>query len=412
MRKLFAILAILFIPLICSSAGFESFTLNTAALGQAQAMVCRVDDASAVFYNPAALLRTDKNNAYVNGTIQKVSGDQTPTVLDVNTVKQVTGDAFLLNGYFAHRYSDTLAFGLGLYSPFRQKFEWPKGTLPTFITRESKLNTFYISPSVGYRITPNVSVGGGFDIIFADARYMRDFDLEEALAIFPTTTVDADGTDFGLNFGVLIDTEANWQFAATYKSSVDLNLEGTAVSTNITPPIEDLFVDGGATIQLTLPWRLTFGAATTYGDWEFEGNLVFTGWGSFDTLRVNYFDETAVIRDINLPRQYDNTFSIRLGAEYNYTEALTFRAGYMYDQSPVPLEALDPWLPDSSRNGISAGVSFHYEGLRVDFGYAGFWLNERKAPVDNFYNIPLNLSAEGIYTGSQHLLSFGAGYSF
>jgi len=171
MNKLYTFLATFFIPLFCYSAGFESFTLNTAALGQSQAMICRVDDASAVFYNPAALLRIDANNAYVNGTIRKVSGDQTPTVLDVNTVKQVTGDSFLLNGYFAHRYSDTLAFGLGLYSPFRQRFEWPKGTLPSFITRESKLDTFYVSPSVGYRITPNVSVGGGFDIIFADARY-------------------------------------------------------------------------------------------------------------------------------------------------------------------------------------------------------------------------------------------------
>jgi long-chain fatty acid transport protein len=412
MKKLFTLFAAIIFPLAVDASGFESLNQNTAALGQADAWITRTDDASAIYYNPAAMLRVERNNVYVNFNLRHGSGDFAPDILDGATFEQDTSNSVSFNGYFVHHYSDQIAFGFGTYSPFSQKVEWPKGSLPSFITRESKLETRYFTPSVAYQITPHVSVGGGLDIIRADAKYIRDFDLENIASVFPSITVDADGTKVGFNLGVLVDTAYNWQFAATYKTGTDLHLEGDAVGGNITPPVQDLFVNGGASLDMNLPWRLTFGAASNWDRWSVEGNLEFTGWGSFDVLRVNYFEETDFIRDINLPRNYDNTISVRFGTEYHYSDHWSFRGGYLYEGTPVPDRAVDPWFPDGSRNGITLGASYHYAGWRADIGLMKQWLGKRNTPAANVYPPPLNLVAAGEYTGSESVFSFGAGYSF
>jgi long-chain fatty acid transport protein len=412
MKRLFVVLTGLLFPLIAFASGFESLNVSTAALGQADAWMTRVNDASAIYYNPAAMMRVERNDLYVNFNLRNGSGDFEPIILDGATIEQDTSNSFSFNGYFVHRYSDQISFGVGTYAPYHQKVEWPKGSLPTFISRQSKLETRYITPSLAYQLAPWISIGGGIDIIRADAQYLRDFDFEDIAGVFPTTTVDVDGTEIGFNLGILLETQYNWQFASTFKSQTDLNLEGDASTGNLTPPIQDLFVDGGASLDMALPWRFGFGVASLWDRWSFEGNVEFAGWGSLETIRVNYFEETDFLRDFNLPRNYDNTISIRFGTEYDYSDSWTFRGGYLYEGTPVPDNAVDPWFPDGSRNGITLGATFHGQGWRADVGLMKQWLGKRNTPVINVYIPPLNLSAAGEYAGSETVFSFGAGYSF
>ena len=82
MRKALMILTGILLPLISYASGFESLNENTAALGQADAWITRVNDASAIFYNPAAMLRVERNNVYINFNLRDQGGDFAPVILD------------------------------------------------------------------------------------------------------------------------------------------------------------------------------------------------------------------------------------------------------------------------------------------------------------------------------------------
>src|SRR5690242_10553534 len=56
-RALLCALALLFSPGAARASGFLLFQHGGAAMGEAGALTARADDASAVFYNPAAIAR-------------------------------------------------------------------------------------------------------------------------------------------------------------------------------------------------------------------------------------------------------------------------------------------------------------------------------------------------------------------
>ena len=73
--------------------------------------------------------------------------------------------------------SDNWRFGLGVYTPFGLRTEWPEGSLPAFVSQKADLKTFFLTPSVAYKINPYLSVGGGIDIVWSNVELVRSISL-------------------------------------------------------------------------------------------------------------------------------------------------------------------------------------------------------------------------------------------
>src|SRR5437016_9631321 len=104
-------------PLICHAGGFALYEMNAAAQGLAQAYICRVNDPSAVWYNPAALTRLDGDQIYLSTTWIQPTGAFTPTVTG-DRIKAEGGNYFPSNFYYSHQFSDRFTGALGAYTPF------------------------------------------------------------------------------------------------------------------------------------------------------------------------------------------------------------------------------------------------------------------------------------------------------
>ncbi len=103
MKKILSLLILMFIPVICSASGYALYEMNARAHGMAHAYIVRVDDASAVWYNPAALSRIERSEIYASGTWINTSGDFTPLATGL-TFEAVEGNFFPPNFYWQISY--------------------------------------------------------------------------------------------------------------------------------------------------------------------------------------------------------------------------------------------------------------------------------------------------------------------
>lgn len=407
MKKVLPLLILLLIPVFCSASGYALYEMNARAHAMAHAYIARVDDPSAVWYNPAALTRIEGTEIYASATWINTSGDFTPLATGV-TVDAVEGNFFPPNFYVGHQVSDNWVLGVGVYTPFGLKTEWPSLSLPSFVSQKADLKVFYVTPSLAYRINPYLSVGGGFDFTWSEVQLERNISLAPLAPAVIFNEVKADGTDFGFNLGALIETSSNVDFAVTYKHKMDVNYEGTVDFVDVPPAFTSFFPIGDASLDLSLPTQLMFGVSTTYEKLSIEGDLIYTFWDDLQQIRLDFATNTPVLRDTIITRNFENSWSLRIGAEYRVTDQIAIRGGYFYDETPVPDRAVDPILPDGSRNALTFGFGYIAEGWTFDIAYMALFQDDRTSPLDNFAAIV----AAGDYTNNANLIAFGFGYKF
>lgn len=218
MKKLSLVLLLL--PILGHAAGFAFYDIGAAASGQANAYICRVDDPTAIWYNPAALANLEASQFSVNSTWLHTETDFTSDLTTLTYHSQPQNLA-PTSAFYTHQFADGLVFGFGVYAPYTYKLEWPDNSSVSYLSETSKLRTLYFTPSVGYRISPNVSVGGGFDVVYADTAFTQNLSGSNY-----ASRIDADTVAYGFNAGILIDTNSNLRLAMTYKSKIDLDMDG------------------------------------------------------------------------------------------------------------------------------------------------------------------------------------------
>lgn len=411
MKKLLALLLVAgLFPVLAHASGYALYEMNAAAHAQAHAFICRVDDPSAVWYNPAALTRITGDELYASSTWIATSGDQVN--LAGNKTDMLDGNFLPTNIYFAHKFADKMVFGAGFYQAFGLTTEWPANSLQAFVSQKADLRTYFITPSIAYKLSKYVSIGGGVDIVMGKVTLDRNITLQPTLPFTFSNTIDGKNTKASFNLGLLLETDYNVNFAVTYKYKTDLDFKADATFINVPSPVRPLFPDGVAQVTIPLPSQLAIGISTTYDRFSLEGDVQWTQWDAFKAIDVNFSNNTPVLRDQVTLRNYTNTWAIRLGTEYKLNDQVALRGGYVYDKTPVPNKAVDPILPDGSRNGISFGMGYKADRWRVDIGYMILLFEDRTSPINNFVTPPGNVIAAGTYSNKAGLLAFGFGYKF
>jgi long-chain fatty acid transport protein len=128
-------------------------------------------------------------------------------------------------------------------------------------------------------------------------------------------------------------------------------------------------------------------------------DLVWTEWSTYDALII-----TTPAGSGGLPKNWENVISIRFGGEYALGESWALRAGYVWDESPVPDETRAPDLPGSDRQMLMAGVGWKRAGLGIDAAYSYPWAD--KANMGTNYPLP------GEFETTAHFVSVSVSYTF
>jgi long-chain fatty acid transport protein len=381
------------------ASGFSIFEQAAKPSGQAGAWVARADDASANWYNPAALLGQE-GSAFQIGTNYIAAGsDSKFTVTDPVFLVPFTGSAapqtfdaesnaaFPSHLYFSSKASERVAWGVGINNPFGLITEWSEPPV-TVSARKSELVTYVVNPNVAFAIGGGWSVAVGADYILADVKeFSRDVNVGPA--IVSQSNLTGDGDDWGYNFAVHHPGE-RFSFGLTYRSEMSPEIEGDLEFTN--PAIPD--TTGSATIDL--PAQAQVGVAWHASDaWDVELDVAYAGWSSFENLVIDVDTGT----DIVLEENWDDTFSYRVGAAWGLADAHELRFGAVYDEAPIPANTLRPSIPDADRTGATVGYGYTKDKWGVDAYLMGLWFDDATASGD-----PAAGVIDGVYENSTMLL--------
>lgn len=375
---LFAALFVISGSCYLEASGFRNFELGARAATLGGAFVARVDDASAVFYNPAGLAFLSgirlKTNIYFLKLRLTAEYPGSPKPFE-STPFQFRGSHFI-----SLNIKDRIGFGIGGFTPNSMETKWPEPMDPWaghYLSIISKLNSYYIRPVLAVKISNNLAVGVGMDFIFSDVIWLYDrisffHGIGSDSEIDVASKSKVSGKGIGFVTGILIRINDNLQIGGRYQPKVKLDLEGLnhfnyrdywepsffmnqEVTSALTMPQE--FVLGfmyspakNLNFQLDIQWN----EMSEIKHWEFNLNPQFyEEFEDFYGFRPDYVRQGV---DLNLR----NTWRIMFGTEYYLSDFIALRAGYTYQKSAIDGQMLHPVFPDLDTNILSLGIG--YEG--------------------------------------------------
>ena len=365
------------------AAGFQLFEVNGAGTGDFYAGgAASANDASTAFFNPAGLVRM-KNpqvelsgvNVFSNLDFKGTAGYEggTPVVGEA----QGGGYNFIPSLEYAAPINSEMGVGLSIASPFGLETSYDTTSFLRYAATKTSLQTIDVSPSIGFGITNNLSLGFGLDADRLDATYNSVVTGFNLATLDTTSNNEASGWGYGWHAGVLYQVTPDTRVGAAYRSKVSYSIEGTS---SLTGPLA-----GGGTlstnslmVDTTLPAMSMLSVYHQFNpQWAGEATVGYTEWNVFNNVILQNVQSPTGLVVSNTPENYQNTWRVAIGGTYQPFEKWLFRAGLGYDQTPTVSPYRDVRLPDGNRTAAAIGA--HYQAMKtlgLDVGWTHLFIQD------------------------------------
>jgi long-chain fatty acid transport protein len=371
-------------------AGFLIYEHGAAAMAMGGAFTAVANNPSAIWHNPAGLSWVDGTQILLGGTFIFPQGSVTmpnppnpsppPPLLGPVTFNQAHQVFTPPNVYISHKFTDRVTAGIGFMAPFGLGTEWPNSTASPFPLRylgyKNDMKTFFINPTVAVKLLDNLSVGLGCSYIFSKLT----LDLYQSVVLPPggktaydvPTAMKGSGDSFNFNAGVLYKGKG-FSLGASYRSRFNIKYSGTVALDNqfVPSPLQPYVpAEGDVTTTFKFPAILTFGLSVDISSkllWSFDFHTYF--WHCFDSYTANItFPDPYGTQTLTAPQLWKDSHCTRMGFQYQANDKLTLRLGGFYDETPQPVETMDPNLPDNDRWAITGGVGYKIGKFEIEVG--------------------------------------------
>lgn len=406
-------------------SGFLIYEHGAAAMAMGGAFVGLANDATAIFHNPAgiAFLEGTQISAGVTLIIPNSSLNM-PDIDLVNpayaeTYEQVSQVFYPPTFYITHKFSDKIVGGFGFFAPYGLGTEWPNPTtFPLrYISTKAEMQTLIFNPTLAYKFNDNLSVGVGVSYIHSsldlNLTYLLDLTAIPGLGFYdvPVTVNNTSGDAWAANAGLLYKGEKfslgfNWRggFTIDYDGDLDLDMSNVPI---VLPEL------GTVKAPFSFPHIFGIGAAFNLSDqFIMTADVHYVLWSAFDTVEVEANVPGLPLEFEPIPENFKDSFLFRVGMQYQMNENFALRAGFLYDQTPQPVESMDTMLPDSDRWALTAGFGYSVGGFAIDLAYQFEPFKDRISPNRDIYDTILGNFGEGTYSSTAHLFGVSFRYVF
>jgi long-chain fatty acid transport protein len=448
-------LALLALPAVAGAQAFGLNEIGTCALARGFAVTgAPCDDASSIYWNPGAMPSKQGLSFLGGAAIIALKGDFTRD----SSFKRYESDipTAVVPHVFLNYRRGKAAYGLGVYVPYGLTSQWGDDFIGRFSAKKASLQTIYIQPNLSYQITDNWSIGGGPVIGHSTVELIQAIDLSSQVTPagptfgqlgipkyteFARATLKGSAMAYGFDVGLHGKIGKDWQMGLRALSQLSFDYDDADATFAATPtglvlaagnpfgvpqntPVDALlatqFTTGSLVAQkvktqIRHPAQIQVGFGYSgVENTTLSVDYAYVGWKSFNALPVDF---QGAAPDRVLQEDYNNTSSIRFGAERRFSAGKALRLGFSASASAAPPETVTPLLPEQDRElGMIGGALPLFSGLVLDATYARIFTPGSRGRVDE--RTPTMTSAQalalnsGAYTLDANIFSFSLKYSF
>jgi len=463
-------IAFLTLSLTAAAARGQGFGLNeisTCGLGRGYSAVATgCHDASAIYWNPASVTTLPGWSWAVGAAAIAIDGkfvqDTTFRTFKGDVKTAIIPDVFV--NY--HNPASKASFGVGAYVPYGLTSQWHDDFPGRFQAKKASLQTIYVQPNVGWQLNSKWSVGVGPIIGHSSVELIQSVDLsQQSLSVgtqsvllssigiaqrteFAQAKLKGDAWGYGAHFGIQGKLSPNWTLGLRYLTKITFKYDNadatfTQVPTGLVVPaaipnpanpsqivvpagtpidviVAPFFLSGGplsaqkVSTRINHPAQFQGGFAYTgFPNWELEADYAFVGYKSFKQLPITFSNPLTPSR--TLIEDYNNSSSIRLGAEYKFTNTARVRGGFAGVTRAAPDATVTPLLPEQDRANYSLGFSYPViRGFTVDGGWVLVTTPGRRGRIDERASSSQTAGQlnTGVYSLTANIFALGLKSSF
>jgi len=403
-----------------SGAGFLIYEHGAAAMAMAGAFISIANNPSAIWHNPAGIAFLKGTQFSVGTTLIWPSSTMTltqwPYSVPSKTWEQKSQVFFPSTFYITHSVGEKVTLGFGFFSPYGLGSSWPIENQLRYLGYEDDMKTFFFNPTVGIKLTDQLSVGAGFSYIYSTVLFklVEYTDLGPYGAYDVPAELEGNGDSWAFNAGLLYRAD-KFSFGVNWRSSFNIDYKGdlTLDTSPIPSPLRPLFPTkaGGET---TFKFPNIFGVGASVNVTEallLTADIHYVLWSRFDKYVVTFDDPR--LDPLETLENWKDSFTFRLGGQYTISPQFSLRAGVMYDQTPQPVESIDPLLPDADRVAVTAGFGWTLaKNLVLDLTFQHEIFSDRTSPNRDVYKVgPFNFG-ESTYATTANLLAVSLSFVF
>ncbi|WP_288846572.1 outer membrane protein transport protein [uncultured Citrobacter sp.] len=318
-------LTLIYLSLFCSPLAqasalyfYEIGTEDTALAGAGQA--ARAQDASTIVTNPAGMTRLPDH--MFTGGLQAMDGDVSYTLED-ETGRKSPGDIMRFfpnaSAFYAQKVNDDLYAGIGLYGNYGLGIDFGNWSGDRLI-KKSTMVAMTLSPSLAYKLSDRVSVGGSVNVNYGFLSLTRNVDGNDE---------KEKDHDWAMSYRLGLLMELTDQTRAgiswTSKTEYDFDIDGKARFPN-SPNVE---YDLPISAQVRAPQQIMLSLVHDINkQWSVMGDLGWQDWSQFGAPQI-----TVVGQEVDKSSRLKDSWHTALGVQFRPTEQWRLNAGVAFDST-------------------------------------------------------------------------------
>jgi len=383
--KFVSILLILFSSSAFSSA-YQIFEQDGLSLGNNHAgSASSANSAATQWYNPAGMTRLKKQEMSIGGEIVNAKIKYTGTQTNGAIVPLAPSSSFSSNGgtltfipnmHYVTSLNDNLAFGVGILVPFGAETDYDSKTPLRYNATKTTLQVVDVTPALGYKLSPALSIGAGADITYVTGVFDNISTLSSN-AFDSSSKNEGKAFALGYHVGTLLEINQNNRIGFTYHSKIVANLKGRS---DLSVPLgAGKPADNDFSTKIILPawWDLSYYLQAT-NKLALMATIAYTQWHSVRDITLNNVVgvNTGTISVI-VPENLSNTWNFAIGSDYQVDSKWTIMGGVGYDMTPTNNTDRTVQMPDQDRFTLATGVTYKFsDALTVALSYAHFFVRD------------------------------------
>lgn len=350
-----------------------------------------VKDATAVYFNPAALTILPNQQFIIQGTLARLqsqftgSAQKLPFGITESGTTTTKSNFSLPSMYVSIPINDHFAGGFAIVAnDFNRDLD--NHSVLRYVQARNQTNDVDLVPGLGVKINEFLSIGGNLNLSHAHLIQepisgVTRLNIPESLSLN-----DSKGSSLGADFGILIKPGKKTALGFNYRSAITYHLHGTST---ITGP--QIVSSDNYHFKYWTPARSVLSLSHFLNEKiGLIGTIQYLQWDIFKEAYIYNFatqlgSQAVIIPQARINYNFHNSWLMTLGTIYNISTKWIVRVAGTYNQSPS-----NGRFQISTGDSLIVGSSMGYqlmEHLTVDCSYGHAFFKQEHINIWTGQNI-------------------------